>query len=600
MARRGTTRRELLGTLAGLAVLGPTVSGSSIATAEYAQPASTLSSTQAQVTSQDVSIESFDGTTIEATIYEPDQSGEFPAIVMTHGWAGNRTSLQGSGETYASEGYVALTYDSRGFGESGGQVNATSEKEANDSKAILDWLADRSSVQTDGPNDPVVGMDGASYGGGIQVRAAATESRVDAIVPRATWFNLLRALAPNDVIKIGWTDLLLTAGQAAGDLDPEFEDRATRIQNEFEVRDGDRQYFRSRSGVSFGDAQAPTLAIQEINDQLMPGEEGVDIYRWADDSGQEASLLLGNGTTHTFGADPPGEESFNQRADQAALAWFDDHLKGEGPNGLPSVTYYDAVLAQRDGEDGFVEADQFPPQATSSETFDPRFDETVRRIGPDGSALTFEFPITQETELVGRPTVEIPVKQAGQGGEFEHRLHVTLRHVTSDGVEAIHDQIKPFDVKGEGTISFELNAVQQRLEPGDALQLAVGTNLNPLIERFLPRGGDMFLPSAEGAGVEIDVSGLSLTAPTIRTGEVVEPGPIAERFDPPRDADGDGIYEVVTGDGSGPTVADVQALFQHLDEPAVQDNAVFYNFAGSDPSRVSIFDVQALFYQATS
>jgi PKD repeat protein len=63
---------------------------------------------------------------------------------------------------------------------------------------------------------------------------------------------------------------------------------------------------------------------------------------------------------------------------------------------------------------------------------------------------------------------------------------------------------------------------------------------------------------------------------------------------PPRDTDGDGLYEDVNGDGAF-TIADVQVFFQHRDADVVQDNPEAFNFAGDEPADVSIGDVQALF-----
>ena len=49
---------------------------------------------------------------------------------------------------------------------------------------------------------PVVGMTGGSYGGGIQFATAAYDKRIKAIVPVITWNNLNWSLWPNSVIKL--------------------------------------------------------------------------------------------------------------------------------------------------------------------------------------------------------------------------------------------------------------------------------------------------------------------------------------------------------------------------------------------------------------
>lgn len=81
------------------------------------------------------------------------------------------------------------------------------------------------------------------------------------------------------------------------------------------------------------------------------------------------------------------------------------------------------------------------------------------------------------------------------------------------------------------------------------------------------------------------------------------PPPLPGQENPPRDIDGDGLYEDVNGDGEF-TIADVQVFFQNRDSDVVQSNAEFFNFqnnaerssfADNDPPDVTIGDVQALF-----
>ncbi len=133
-----------------------------------------------------------------------------------------------------SAGYAELTFDPRGFGQSGGvaEVDAPYAEGRDVSALIDDVLTGRPEIATDHcgkhgqpayTNDrrdsntcgqPVVGMTGGSYGGGIQFATAAFDKRVKAIVPVITWNNLDWSLYPNNVIKLGWGELLYGAGLA--------------------------------------------------------------------------------------------------------------------------------------------------------------------------------------------------------------------------------------------------------------------------------------------------------------------------------------------------------------------------------------------------
>ena len=131
---------------------------------------------------------------------------------MTHGWAGTRERDEnarlerGPGGTgvgpLRKAGFNVLTWDSRGFGESGGVVTVDfKDNEGRDAVALIDWLATQPEAQLDKAGDPRVGMHGVSYAGGIEWVTAAIDNRVDAIAPAISWHSLLTALYREDIGK---------------------------------------------------------------------------------------------------------------------------------------------------------------------------------------------------------------------------------------------------------------------------------------------------------------------------------------------------------------------------------------------------------------
>lgn len=575
------TRRDLLGTL-GLLVGAGTVGAVSVS----AHPLATREADEDSFTRETVEIESFDGTIIEATYYEPVADGPHPAILGTHGWAQERADLDDVAAVYATEGYAGLIYDSRGFGDSGGQVTLTGDAERRDASALIDWLATREEIISDGENNPRVGLDGGSYGGGIQTRLAAEDDRVDALVPRFTWFDLVQTLVPNNVLRAGWVRGLLSAGQLEGDLDPDFEERGLRVIETGELTADDVEYFQSRSAVAYDGPNAPTLVIQEFNDRLFPADEGIDIYEWARQNGDEAVMLLGNGTTHNiWGESPPGSNAFDDVAADAALAWLDSHLKDEGDHALAPVTYYDEAT------DEFIDADEWPPETTTHRTYERTIEETTLSE-PETDLLPVDFFLTRKTEFVGTPTLSVDVEPTGEG---RTHLMAALQHVSDDGVTTIKDQVMPYAVSEAGTVEFDLATIQWTIPAGDRLRVALAIGSEPLTEVDWPLGGGLFADSAEDAVLSL-LGRVELTIPTIEGDQAIAIPPIADEFDPPQDVDGDGLYEDVTGTGEpAPTIADVQALFENLDSDVVTEHASAFNFSSSNPDRVTVFDVQALF-----
>src|SRR5436305_11128617 len=181
-------------------------------------------------------IVSFDSTPIVYNLFEPQDpsAGSLFTILEGPGWGGPGGTRPDP--KLIAAGYAELTWDPRGFGQSGGvaEVDAPSA-EGRDVSALIDKvLAGRPEIavdqggkdgQPDYLNDhggsntigqPVVGMAGGSYGGGIQLSTASFDMRVKAMAPALSWNNLNYSLWPGNVIKLGWGELLYGAGLATG------------------------------------------------------------------------------------------------------------------------------------------------------------------------------------------------------------------------------------------------------------------------------------------------------------------------------------------------------------------------------------------------
>lgn len=175
---------------------------------------------------RDQAVSSFDGTRISTTFLPAEglKPGErAPTVLQTHGWglvrtenpdapSNEQTGVVGLGPLRRA-GFNVLTWDSRGFGESGGTVQVDSrEFEGRDVQALLDWLATQPEALLDAPGDPRAGMQGPSYAGGIQLVAAGIDRRIDVIAPDIAWHSLTSALNRDGLAKFGWGSALLGVG----------------------------------------------------------------------------------------------------------------------------------------------------------------------------------------------------------------------------------------------------------------------------------------------------------------------------------------------------------------------------------------------------
>ena len=176
-----------------------------------------------------------DGVEIALTVMQPElAAGESaPLILHGHGFGGARLPNRYERSVYetlsggilpsteaarraADAGYFVISFDQRGFGDSGGRVEIMDPAvEGADISAILDWamqeMPERERLACD-DGDPRVGGLGLSYGGGFQLIGACVDPRFDAIVPTATWHDLRYSLAPDNVVKTAWGAALVALG----------------------------------------------------------------------------------------------------------------------------------------------------------------------------------------------------------------------------------------------------------------------------------------------------------------------------------------------------------------------------------------------------
>jgi ABC-2 type transport system ATP-binding protein len=172
-----------------------------------------------------------DGTTIAITVFKPARASatQVPVILHSHGWGGSRsTSIGGEIASLLDAGFGVVSIDQRGHGASSGEANVQDPtKETEDIKAVIDHIAklnwvlhDRNASKLPIANDPVLGAIGGSYGGGYQTMTALDEiadegrTRLNAIAPEITWYDLNESLAPQEVVRTAWNTVLYAAGSS--------------------------------------------------------------------------------------------------------------------------------------------------------------------------------------------------------------------------------------------------------------------------------------------------------------------------------------------------------------------------------------------------
>ena len=233
----------------------------------------------APAAARDTVVRSFDGTELHVSFFPAKAGKRAPTILMTHGWGGKRQ--RNPDAALQKAGFNLLTWDSRGFGDSGGTVTIDYwKKEGRDVRVLLNWLARQPEAKLDRKRDPRVGMQGGSYGGGIQFVAAAIDRRIDAIAPSIAWHSLLTSLYREETLKGGWATLLYGTGQATGRLDPHIASAFGSGAITGRLSAEDRAWFKSRGpGALVKRIKVPTLILQGTPDTLFTPSEAIDNYR---------------------------------------------------------------------------------------------------------------------------------------------------------------------------------------------------------------------------------------------------------------------------------------------------------------------------------
>lgn len=267
-----------------------------------------------------MTVSSFDGTKINAHFYPgngSDAKHPAPTILEGPGWSSPGDTAGGpsgqaenffgipSIDTFIDHGYNVLTWDPRGFGQSGGTVEVDDPKyEGRDVQALIDFVAKQPEAKLDRrcrrpkgrlrcrtlKGNPRLGMAGGSYGGGIQLDTAAIDRRVDAIIPTIAWHSLLSSLFEDGSVKNGWGSILVALGiegatlpggvqdpsAAAGRQDPHFYDTVVQGETTGKVPQSDLDWYASKGPADLvRRIKIPTLFVQGTADTLFPLDEAV-------------------------------------------------------------------------------------------------------------------------------------------------------------------------------------------------------------------------------------------------------------------------------------------------------------------------------------
>lgn len=319
----GTSRRGLRTTAVGAASV-TLVAGAAFGVAPAAQ-ATTPQTATAGV--RFVDIPGDGGTVLKANVVTPagaSASSTYPVIVLPTSWAMPQIEYIAQAKKLAAAGYVVVSYNSRGFWQSGGEIEVGGPEDIADASKVIDWTLKNT------PADPAkVGMAGVSYGAGISLLAAAHDKRVKAVGALSGWGDLVDSIYSGRTQHAQAGALLGGAGHLTGRPSAELQ----RILKDFLGSNLDKEH----EMIAWGTKRSPTTYLDRLNkngaaillanawgDTIFPPNQYARFYekltgpkrlefRPGDHATAEATGLLGlpNDTWTT------------------TRRWFDRYLKGD-------------------------------------------------------------------------------------------------------------------------------------------------------------------------------------------------------------------------------------------------------------------------------
>lgn len=424
-----------------LAVSAALVAGTALGLAPAAQAGETGTSTTADIRFVDITGEG--GTILKANVVTPAGAGgsaRLPLVVLPTSWAMPQIEYLAQAQKLADSGYIVVSYNSRGFWQSGGEIETAGPEDIADASKVIDWALANT------PADPAhVGMAGVSYGAGISLLAAAHDSRIRAVAALSGWADLIDSIYSGRTQHLQATALLGGAGYLTGRPGPELQ----QILGDFLSSNLDKEdemiaWGRERSATTYLDRiNANGAAIMLGNawgDTIFPPNQYASFYekltgpkrlefRPGDHATAEATGILGL----------PNDTWTN------AHRWFDRHLKGVD-NGIDREQPVQLKSRSTEGYEGY-------PDWKSVHANQRKFDlDGTQRVwanvdsGANGG-------ITLLTNLLDQlfrtpPTVSVPLLPRAFAGVWQSERYDTPQRVR--GTAKVHTTVT--STKESGTL----------------------------------------------------------------------------------------------------------------------------------------------------
>ncbi|MHA5054741.1 alpha/beta fold hydrolase [Streptomyces sp. SD15] len=230
------------------AVSAALIAGSALGLAPTAQAAS------AGIRFVDISGDG--GTVLKANVVTPanaESTATYPLLVLPTSWGTPQVEYLAQAQKLADSGYVVVTYNVRGFWQSGGEIEVAGPPDIADASKVIDWAL---------ANTPAdarkVGMAGVSYGAGISLLAAAHDKRIKAVAALSGWADLIESIYSGRTQHSQAAALLGGAGYLTGRPSAELQQTLDDFFSSNLAKEPEM--------IAWGKKRSPETYVDQIND----------------------------------------------------------------------------------------------------------------------------------------------------------------------------------------------------------------------------------------------------------------------------------------------------------------------------------------------
>ena len=427
--------------------------------------------------------------------------------------------------TLRNAGYNVVSWDPRGEFDSGGVLQLNNPfYEGRDVSALVSWIAAATPTTLDEPNDPRLGMSGGSYGGGIQLTAAATDPRIDAITPYIAWNSLNESIYPSETFKtVSATGLLLSLVVTGARINDQIYG-SVLTGDLFGWISPSAQAVLASSGPTtlLSRLTAPALLTQGIVDVLFPLRQSLDNAQTilANPYATPAKVIWlcgGHGSCVT-----PLNPDQNTLVRDSALAWLASYVKQQDDpaSAIPDFQWYDQhggyhAAGRLPFQDGFATRTTVADDATGGPLL---IVGLIGGSGPGPEGVPFPDSLANATKATNAINLDIPKAALTAGTQVVGAPTLSFRYTGLGTARAVFAQVVdnatglvlgnivtpvPVTLDGrEHTVSIDLNDIVYAVTDPDTDNLTLQ----------ITSSATAFANASVGF---IDVSGIDVSLPIV-------------------------------------------------------------------------------------